>query len=570
LAGTSSLERGEDYAWAGAVRITEQGPERVAARVQGTRRYDVVLIEEDGELSHECSCPMGDQGNFCKHCVAVAVVVGGWGMAGKEAEPVPTTKKVATTMEDVREHLLSRDKPDLVELILREAREDDRLRDRLLLQVAVRRAGSPDVETVRAALHDAIEPDHSVSWRESWDWSRGVDRVVDSIEELLASGHARQVIDLCEEALEMLDSASGLVDDSDGGLAPLADRLGTLHLEACGSGAVDPVALGRRLVELELGSEHEAFYGAIDDYAEVLGEAGVAAYREAAEQQWSRVRTLGPGESDDQSADRFRLTHMMERLAEMTGGVDDVVAVLSRDLSHGYSFLRIAEVLRDAGRVEDALTWAERGLAAFPDRPDPRLREFAAEEHHRSGRHDEAMKLMWAEFEARPGLESYQRLSEHARVAGADWPAWSDRALAFLRRHIGRQPAAARRPLHSWGQPTDRTTLVEIFLWRNEVDAAWREAQEGGCRERLWLRLAELREKEHPEDAVPIYQRQVEQLVGRKNNRSYEDAVAMMRRVRDVMSAMDPPGDFAAYVAALRAAHRQKRNFIALLQRAGW
>src|SRR5215469_1115047 len=104
---TSSLERGEDYASAGAVRITDQGPERVAARVQGTRRYDVVLTEEDGELLHECSCPMGEQGNFCKHCVAVAVVVGGWGTAGNEPEPVPTTKKVATTMEDVREHLLS-------------------------------------------------------------------------------------------------------------------------------------------------------------------------------------------------------------------------------------------------------------------------------------------------------------------------------------------------------------------------------------------------------------------------------------------------------------------------------
>src|SRR5215469_5742031 len=323
---TSSLERGEDYASAGAVRITDQGPERVAARVQGTRRYAVLLTEEDGELSYECSCPVGEEGNFCKHCVAVAVVVGGWGTPGTAAKPEATTMTVATTMEEVREHLLSWDQPALVELILREAREDDRLRDRLLLHVAVRRAGGPNMETFRGALRDAIEPDHSVSWRESWDWSRGVDRVVDSIEELLASGHVLPVVDLCEEALEMLDSASGMVDDSDGGLAALAERLGTLHLEACRSGAVDPVALGRRLVELELGSEHEAFYGAVDAYAEVLGEGGLAAYREAAEQQWSRVRALGPGDSDDQSADRFRLTHMMERLAEMTGGVDDVVA----------------------------------------------------------------------------------------------------------------------------------------------------------------------------------------------------------------------------------------------------
>jgi hypothetical protein len=472
-------------------------------------------------------------------------------------------------MEDVREHLLSWDKPALVDLILGRAREDDRLRDDLLLRVAVMRADAPDVETIRATLRDVLEVDDHVSWREPWDWSRGVDRVVDSIEELLAQGHAGTVVDLCEEALELLGPASDMVDHSRGSLAPLMERLGTLHLEACRSGAVDPVALGQRLVELELGSRHEAFYGAVDDYADVLGEAGLAAYREAADRRWSRVRALGPGESDrDGSADRFRVTRIMERLADLTGGLDEVVAVLSRDLSSGYKFLRIAEVLRDAGRFEDALAWAERGLAAFPGRADRKLREFVTEEHHRSGRHDDAMKLIWAEFEERPGLDSYQGLCEHARVAEADWPAWSDRALAFLRRQIDRQAAASRRSPHSWVGPADRSDLVEIFLWRDEVDAAWREAREGGCRQDLWMRLAELRQQEHPKDAVPIYQRQVDFLLSQ--GRAYEEAVALMRRVRSAMSSMEPPGDFGTYVAGLRAAHGRKRNFIALLQQAGW
>jgi uncharacterized Zn finger protein len=58
--------------------------------------------------------------------------------------------------------------------------------------------------------------------------------------------------------------------------------------------------------------------------------------------------------------------------------------------------------------------------------------------------------------------------------------------------------------------------------------------------------------------------------VGQKDNRSYEAAVAMMRRVQGAMSLMEPPGDFPAYVAALRAEHRPKRNLMALLDRAGW
>lgn len=82
------------------------------------------------------------------------------------------------------------------------------------------------------------------------------------------------------------------------------------------------------------------------------------------------------------------------------------------------------------------------------------------------------------------------------------------------------------------------------------------------------MRLAELRQMEHPGDTVPIYQRQVEFLVDQ--SRSCEEVVALMRRVRSAMSIMEPPGDFGAYVAVLRAAHRRKRNFMALLQEADW
>jgi uncharacterized Zn finger protein len=260
---------------------------------------------------------------------------------------------------------------------------------------------------------------------------------------------------------------------------------------------------------------------------------------------------------------------MMERVAELTGSVDDVVAVRARDLSYGHAFLRIGEVLREAGRFDDALAWAERGLAAFPDRPDPRLREFAADEHHRAGRHDRAMELIWAAFADQPGLGAYQRLFEHARVGGVDWPAWSDRAVAYLRADITSRSAGNRRRF-SWEPSADRSILVEIFLWRNEVEAAWREAREGGCAEGLWMQLAQLREQDHPEDAVPIYRERVQRLVGQKNNRSYEEAVATMRRVRDAMSRLEPPGDFRSYVATLRAEHRPKRNFMALLDRARW
>ena len=60
---------------------------------------------------------------------------------------------------------------------------------------------------------------------------------------------------------------------------------------------------------------------------------------------------------------------MMEALAELSGGLDERVAVLERDLASGYSFLQIAELCRSCGDDGRALEWAERGIAAFPGEP---------------------------------------------------------------------------------------------------------------------------------------------------------------------------------------------------------
>lgn len=561
FAGPSSFSAGEDYAAAGTVRVTAQDATTVTAKVQGTRLYDVRLREDDGDLAHECSCPIGQRGNFCKHCVAVAAEVGGWGHASRS--------RPAVTMDDVRDHLMSWKKQHLVSLIVEQAEEDDGLRNRLLMQVAGQQPGGPDVETFKAALRDAIEPDGFIPWRESYDWYHGVESAMRPVEGLLAEGQAAAVIEICEDALATLDGAGGTIDDSDGHIGTLARRLGDLHVLACKKARPDPVQLGQRLVEFELESDHEAFYEAADRYADVLGEEGLAAYRKALEGRWAAVPPLGPGERDREGIDRFPITHMMERLVRRSGDPDQVAEVMSRDLGDSHDFLQIAKVYREAKRYDDALDWAQRGLAAFPERPGSDLREFAAEELHRRGRHDEAMRLIWAEFELHPGLTGYQLLHKHTKIAKADWPSWSDSALAFLRRDIEGQELD-RRDRYRWeGQP-DHSRLVEIFLWRKEPETAWLEAQAGGCSRALWMRLAQARQDEHPADAVPVYQREVESLVAAKNNQAYAEARDSLEHIEKVMARMSPHGDFKAYVAEVRARHRIKRNFIALLDKAGW
>jgi uncharacterized Zn finger protein len=257
----------------------------------------------------------------------------------------------------------------------------------------------------------------------------------------------------------------------------------------------------------------------------------------------------------------------MESLAQESGDLEQLVAVMSRDLSHAYNYLRIAQVYRQARRHDQALEWAEKGLTAFPERTDGRLREFAAEEYHRRRRHDDAMKLMWAEFIERPYLETYRTLERHAKKAG-NWPEWRDRALAEIRRRIAKaKDESGGLTRHRWMQPKDdHSQLVEIFLYERDAEAAWREAQAGGCSDGLWLQLAAAREKEHPNDAAPIYVKQAEAAVSATRDGRYDESVELLVKAAGVMNRMDRSAEFVRNLEALRAKYKIKRNFIKLVE----
>jgi len=113
----------------------------------------------------------------------------------------------------------------------------------------------------------------------------------------------------------------------------------------------------------------------------------------------------------------------------------------------------------------------------------------------------------------------------------------------------------------------DSSTLVEILLWEKDAAAAWAEAHAWGCGPELWLPLAKLRERTHPEEAVPVYQRLIEAHAGRKNNRDYEEAAGLVKRVGGLLGALGRVEDYRAYLRQLRLRHKPKRNFMKLLEK---
>ncbi len=536
--------------------------------MQGTRPYRVKLWVEGGDLEYSCTCPVGTDGAFCKHCVSAGL---SWLEQRSPAkESLKRPGKPSVTMADVRVFLAAQDKSVLVDTLVEQAMDDNRLRRRLLMKAAKKRPEGLDLSSYRQAIDEAVNPGGFVEYGEMYGYARGIGEAIESVEELLKEDHAAEVIELAEFALAGVERAMESVDDSDCHMGGILERLQELHLEACRRARPSAEALARRLFAWELRTDWDTFFGAAATYAGVLGEKGLAAYQRLAESEWAHVPALGPGhDGAGKFGKRFRITHIMETLARQAGDVEAVAAVRKRDLSSPYSYLQIAETYQQARKRDPALEWAERGVKAFPERIDPRLHEFLAEAYHRRKRHDEAMALVWAEFTDSPGLEQYRNLKSHAdRVS--QWPAWREKGLAFLREEIAKARTQARKNRWGWAARLDHSELVTIFLWEKAVEAAWREAKEGGCSNDLWMQLAARREKDHPGDALPLYQAQVERTLGRKGSQAYRETIGLLRKVRALLVQLGREAEFTRYLDSVRVAHKPKRNFMKLLERAKW
>ena len=454
LADGGSFERGATYLDAGRVKNLKLGDEEATASVRGAGQYRVRLWLENGAPAFSCTCPVGEEGLFCKHCVAI-------GLRLSEADSTVIGRGSKEPTLGLRRHLEGLDKRRLIDLLLEEADNDELPRGRLVLEAAKMQGATADLDDYRIAIEDVMKPHGFVDWRSMYDFSRGIEEVIDSVEDLLGSGHAAEVVELCEHALACLEDALGSVDDSDGYMGGIKERLCDLHHRACVEARPDPEALATRLFEWELHSDWETFYGAATTYADVLGEGGLAVFRKLAEEVWARVPAIEPGHDREHSTFRFNITHIMGSLAEQSGDLDELVAVTARDLSSAYHFVEIAELYQAAGRRDDALAWAERGVAAYPDRTDVRLLEVLAEEYERLGRHGEAIELMWRAFMDAPGLTGYERLKVHADRADR-WKMWRAKALEQLRRTASRPQTGRWRNGPDWS--AGRSELVKVFL----------------------------------------------------------------------------------------------------------
>ena len=543
LAGSASFGRGRGYL--GQVTdldITDTG---ITATVSGTDDYAVWLAPGDQELRWSCSCPAARDGLFCKHCVAVGLTV--LGPAAGVREQVTATRARRGGVEAWLESL---SREDLLAELRGLVRDDRGLRRRFELRAA---AASGDALSIRRSARALVTPLRGgyLAYDEADAYADGVYEAAAAIDGLAKAGAGEQAIAAAREAIAELGLALERLDDSNGAVGSAARELLAAHLRACQAEPPEPAALAGYLAGLVL-DDPWGLAPELSDYAGLLGASGLARLRD---------RITAAGADPEQLAGRT----VLESLLRAEGNVDGLVALRAAHLDDfGFGHLAIAQELDRAGREDDALAWAERGLreAARPGSP---LVEYLADRYAGAGRAADLLTLRRDRFAADRTLAGYQRLRQAAMAAGR-WPAQREPALALLAADA--QVPRPRLPgALEWAGPV----LVDALLDEGQADAAWAAAARTplATSPGQWLRLADLAAAERPADALAVYRRLVEPLRAHTGDKVYEQVTRLLRAARGCHQALGTTAEFEDYLAGFRADQKRKPNLMRMLDRSG-
>ncbi|MFJ4290142.1 SWIM zinc finger domain-containing protein [Cupriavidus sp. NPDC089707] len=564
-----TFERGKAYFHEGVVSRLEEREGAVRASVRGTHRYRVELaVAGDGALAYACSCPVGDQGIFCKHAVAVSLA---WlENSGEEVFHADETtqgkprKKRKTYGDVIREYVATLDKDALQELLLEAVELDRTLRDKLLF--AARSAQATDLPGMRTAVRQFTRISRPLDWTEADEYGNGLWSLAEMLRQRLAGPHAAQVVELAELAIAGAEESLEQIDDSSGGVMPGIVELASVHLDACKQTRPDPVKLAERLFRLQTEGQWDTFYDVLPAYAEPLGKSGLRRYRQLVSEAWEALAPLPPGNERGPSFQPHRLTleNAMRALAELDGDIDALIQICAKDLSSPYRFLQVAELCVKHGRPDEGLAWAEKGLRKSGSNADSRLLDFCIDAYLHRGESEQASTFAWRRFEMHPTADTFPALMKVATAVGLH-DETRERALKLFWALVKEEESTAKSKRKSWQTPT-RSELVKLFLSEKMDDLAWDAFVGGAVATQLWPRMAAARGKTHPRDAITLYQRLLPVAVqSGAGSARYDEAFEIVRAIENLRAKLGERAEFSRELEEIRATYRAKRNFIKLL-----
>jgi uncharacterized Zn finger protein len=495
-ADDGSLSRGRTYARQGRARIVKRSDSEVTAVVAGTTSYDVSVSDRHAF----CTCPVGATGAVCKHVVAVVL-----------------------TADSDEGHGPRPDSGSLTEASTPDPKRGSRPRTATPLSTEEARAL---VDSLRTRAH--------LDYYRAMDHGARAYAVADRLDAALTADNADALRPILERAVTTLITMILRSDDSSGVQGQATDRFLDVHAAACRLGSPEPAKLARWLGSITFGDD--GFF-ALDpiEYADALGERGLAAYRAQAE----RRLIADPGD--------YHATWVLRRLTVQSRDVEKIVEQVGGQLDSAHRYGELVDALLEIGATDVALQYAQEGAAlSGPAHQTSTLVDTAVDLLAATGQWSEAVALRRDHLDRHPTLTAFSTLRRTASAAGT----WSTERLQAL------DVLASRNP-EDW---------LRALLLDGDTGLAWEASTTMEIGTHMRLELLRARSRTAPSDVFEGYVQVVDATLVEARPENYREGVKLLGELRRACQTGGRVPEYDEYVAELLEHHRRRPTLVRLLR----
>lgn len=563
-ASDQSYQRGCDYYKSGAIynpaRQSVPGGMVLTANCEGSSAPSYRLrieLDEGGIRSASCTCPYDWDGD-CKHIVALLLFY--LNQPGEFAEQKSVSDLLAGLEKEsliaVIHHLLDQN-PDAyedLEIAVLKARVISQPR----LVSGVQRQTQVSEQAYRKKIAKILKQSRYDA-RNYYDDYGGAPEYVEDLEkirqtavQLLEAGDAEGALIILRVLLEEITEEYDSEIDYNGDLALVIQDIGMPLAEAILSAGLEDKE--RR----ELQRAMQEIYDSLDETIEESEMQVILLALEYGwddlpdpETQWDEYEEEDWMDFDALQTARLNVLERQGRVDEFLvlaeqanprryalkllqlGRVEEAIAACAK-LSYVSEMLEVAKKLREAGRLEAAISLAERGLEVSKDHA---IAVWLAPLEESAGRLEMALHAYRIAFDAQPSIQLYRHLK---RLSGPGWDAL--------------RPQLVKKA----GENYMKNTLVDIHLEEKEWDAAIAVAERESWSTDLLEKVADQLIALQPDWVIRASIKQSDALIAKTQSSLYPEAAKWLARAKKAYQQKGQAADWQAYISNLRVTYARR------------
>ncbi len=579
-AGPSVFQRGRTYASSVAAldvqwTLAQDGSGVDAhATVEGTQHYAVELsvltdeaVEKEGAVSGDCDCPQGQDGNFCKHQVALALVLRdilgrdapehSASAEKKEAAAAKRAKTQADKRNTLQAFVQSQSADDLALHVWEWAQTNRDVMADLKAWAAQAQAGKSP-KALKTAITEMLKASGFLNWRAASDYARRAEKVLPLLERAMQSDPA-EARALCGHALMRLYKVGGQTDDSNGMVSGVMSAVQGLLLRCLEAAKPPDSWLGDWFKLMQADPWGNWSERAVLD---VAGPALQEAYSRKVAADWQAYvpDTAWTAHSRHYwDMNRWKLRRRYLEDLQHQGDPMAVIEAMRSSAQEAREHSELVEYCESQQKYREALQFAQARYKLFPT--DHRAQSDLLRCYERDGWGEEALAMRRKQLKQSPTPAHFLAVLQAAKSAGKDVVAYRD-ALYQWAEAKERETKPVQRAMSPGElqrhQARHVGTRAEWLLAEGLVTQALALVQPPHvCQPKLLEQIASKLPQEQNEEAVQLLLR-VFALEMPRADSPYREVLDL---VREICKRMDSQPR-KQWLLHLQAHYKAKRNFI--------